>query len=286
VDIVYPMPPRRIRARIGADKYHYAAKKRVANRLAMKRQSRNLQEEIKKVVAGTQETKFVVDYPYNNQTTSDLYAATNFSSGITSTNELYALIPRISVGSDDHQRIGNRIEPVSLYNTTTVYIPYSEARTAMSVFVDVYYLTSKQVKTQINNNEVPTGFLLNAGDGTNVPYDGTAQTADLPINKAAFSLIKHKRVKLQLSAGDPNSVLVGAYANPPVSSTCYYEARWKLKIPLPSKLTFMNENVNYPSNHFPFMCLGFHAIDANGDTAPITPRVFCRSQSQMYYKDA
>ena len=282
------MPPRRkmIRARPRAQRYIGAYQGRLANRARMARKSRDLKEEIKKVVAGTQETKFVVDYPYNSQTSSDLYSATNFSSGITSTNELYMLVPRINVGSDDHQRIGNRIEPIKLKNTTTVYLPYSEARTAMSVFVDVYYLTCKQVKTQINNNEVPTGFLLNAGDGTNVPYDGTAQTADLPINKSAFTVLKHKRVKLQLSAGDPNSVLVGAFANPAVTSTCYYEARWTYDISVPSKLTYMNENVNYPSNYFPFMCLGFHAIDANGDTAPITPRIFCRSQSQMTYKDA
>jgi len=279
------MPPRRLRVRIPADKYHYAAKKRVANRRRMARPSRNLKEEIKKVVAGTQETKFVIDYPWNSQTASDLYAATNFSSGITSTNELYALIPRLNVGSDDHQRIGNAIQPVSLYNTTHVYLPYSEARTSMSVFVDVYYLTSKQVKTQISNNDIPTAFLLNAGDGTNVPYDGTAQTSELPVNKAAFTILHHKRVKLQLCAGDPNQVLSNGIANG-VTSTCYYEARWKLKIPLPSKLIYMNENVNYPSNHYPFMCLGFHAIDANGDTAPISPRIFCRSQSQMYYKDA
>lgn len=156
----------------------------------------------------------------------------------------------------------------------------------MSVFVDVYYLTSKTVKTDNILANVPTAFLLNAGDGTNVPYDGTAQTADFPVNKAAFTLIKHKRVKLQLVKGDPNASLVGIYANPPVDSSCYYEARWKVKIPLPKKLQYMNENVNYPSNTCPFMCLGFHAIDGNGDLAPITPRIFCRSQSQMYYKDA
>jgi len=283
------MARRMVRRRVGRPSsaaYMAAAQRRIANRARRARPSRDLKTEIQKVIAGTQETKFVVDYPYNSQTSSDLYQALNFSSGITSTNELYMLVPRINVGSDDHQRIGNRIEPIKLKNTTSVFLPYSEARTAMSVFVDVYYLTCKQVKTQINNNEVPTGFLLNAGDGTNVPYDGTAQTADLPINKAAFSVLKHKRVKLQLSAGDPNSVLVGAFANPAVVSTCYYEARWTYDIPVPSKLTYMNENVNYPSNYFPFMCLGFHAIDANGDTAPITPRIFCRSQSQMSYKDA
>jgi len=283
------MPPRRIRVpqwkldRAGAI---YAAKqKRAANRAKMARPSRNLQQEIKKVVLGTQETKFVTDYPWNSQTASDLYAATNFSSGITSTNELYALIPRVNVGSDDHQRIGNSISPVALYNTTTVYLPYSEARTAMSVFVDVYYLESKTIKSQVSNNDIPTSFLLNAGDGTNVPYDGTAQTADCPVNKAAFKVLKHKRVKLQLSTGDPNQVLSNGIANG-VTTTCYYEARWKLKIPLPTKLVYMNESVNYPSNVYPFMCLGFHAIDANGDTAPLNPRVFCRSQSQMYYKDA
>lgn len=266
--------------------YNKARSNRLANQQKMRRPGRDLKEEIKRVVAGTQETKFIVDYPYNTQTSSDLYQALNFSSAITSTNELYNLVPRINVGSDDHQRIGNKISPEALYNTTTVFIPYSEARTAMSVFVDVYYLTSKTVKTDNIMANIPTAFLLNAGDGTNVPYDGTAQTADLPINKAAFTLIKHKRIKLQISAGDPNSVLVGTFVNPGIVTTAGYAARWKLKIPLPSVLTYMNENVNYPTNSLPFMCLGFHAIDANGDTAPITPRIFCRSQSQLYYKDA
>jgi len=267
-------------------KFDYAKQKRAANRSRMARPTRDLKTEIEKVIAGTQETKFIVDYPYNTQSASDLYQSLNFSSAITSTTELYNLIPRINVGSDDHQRIGNRIEPMKLKNITSVYLPYSEARTSMSVFVDVYYLTSKTVKTDNIMANIPVSFLLNAGDGTNVPYDGTAQTADLPINKAAFTVLKHKRVKLQLSAGDPNSVLVGSFVNPGVVSTCYYEARWTMDIPIPSKLTYMNENVNYPSNYLPFMCLGFHAIDANGDSAPITPRIFCRSQSQLTYKDA
>lgn len=270
-------------------KFDAARKKRAANRSKMARPSVDLKEQIKKVVAGQQETKFIVDYPYNTQTTSDLYAGTQFTSGITSTNELYNLIPRISVGSDDHQRIGNQIQPIGLYNTTTVYLPLygsSNVQYAANVYVDVYYLTSKTVKTDNTMNNIPTAFLLNAGDGTNVPYDGTAQTADLPINKTAFGLIKHKRVQLKLVSGDPNGHLSGGSVYGPSDSVSHYEATWKQKIPLPNKLIYMNENVNYPTNSLPFMCLGFHARDMNGDTSPTFARVYCRSQSQLYYKDA
>jgi hypothetical protein len=264
----------------------YYAKK---NRSKMARPSLRLQEQIKKVVAGTQETKFVVDFPYNTQTGTNLYQGTAFTSGITTTNELYNLIPHLQIGSGDHQRIGNSIQPVSLYNTTSVYIPLVGSNItnySANTYVDVFYLTSKQVKSDPANNEIPTAQLLNAGDGTNVPYDGTAQTADLPINKANFSLIAKKRVQLKLVKGDPNGQISGGSVFPPNDSVSYYEATWKLKIPLPNKLIYQNDAATTCTNSLPFMCLGFHARDQNGDYAPTSARVYCRSQSQMYYKDA
>lgn len=254
-----------------------------------KRPSRNLKAEIKKVVEGTQETKFIVDYPFSTQTGTDLYTATAFTSGITTTNELYNLIPRLTIGSGDHQRIGNQIQPVSLYNTTSLYLPLTGSNVtnyAGNIYVDVFYLTSKQIKTDTAMNEIPTAALLNNGDGTNVPYDGTAQTADLPVNKSAFTILMKKRVQLKLTAGDPNGQLSGGSVFPPSVCASHYEATWKFKVPLPNKLLYNTDSANTPTNSLPFMCLGFHARDMNGDTSPTFARVFCRSQSQMYYKDA
>jgi len=253
-----------------------------------KRPARNLKAEIKKVVAGTQETKFVIDYPFSTQAGTDLYQATAFTSGITTTNELYNLIPRLTIGSGDHQRIGNSITPVSLYNTTSVYLPLQGSNStgySANVYVDVFYLTSKQIKTDPAMNEIPTASLLNNGDGTNVPYDGTAQTADLPVNKSAFNILMKKRVNLKLVAGDPNGQLSGGSVYSPATSLSHYEATWKFKVPLPSKLLYNTDTSTAPTNSLPFMCLGFHARDMNGDTAPTFARVFCRSQSQLYYKD-
>jgi len=276
--IDHNMPPRKVKARIAADKYHYAAKKRVANAAKMRRQP--FTERVKSVILRAQETKFVIRPPSNYNTNTTLQDFTAFTSGITSTNEIYGLIPDVSQGDDDFQRIGNVIQPTSL--TVKVNVALNTTQT-QSVYADVYFLHSKTVKDQSLVNGIQTAQLMNVGDGTNAPYDGTSYTAMLPINRSEFTVIAHKRILLQKGSNDPNTALTGTGS--PATDTFSYTKSFSQKITLP-KLQYENASKVQPSNTFPFMVVGFCGTDVNGNLAPISARVYVQAQSHLYFKDA
>lgn len=242
-----------------------------------------LRKAVEKVIKSNLESKFAIGVPFNNATSSSLLNHTAFTSAITSTNEVYALIPIVPQGTDDFQRTGQQIEPRSL--TTRVHVTLNPANlSAESVYVDFYFVTSKVVKSFYLESQVPTSELLNSGDGSNVPYDGTSYTAGYPINKSKFTLIKHKRVLLQKGANNPNNTLTGGAT--PATDTFSYQKSFSVKIPLPKKLTYLNASETTPSNYYPFMMVGFHGSDTTGDSAPVNPRVYVQAQSHLYYKDA
>lgn len=259
----------------------YMSARQQAFRNADKRRRQPFVERVKSVILRAQETKFVIRPPANYNTNATLQDFTAFTSGITSTNEIYGLIPDMSQGDDDFQRIGNTIQPVSL--TTKVNLALNST-TSQSVYADVYFLTSKTVKDFNLTNAILTAQLMNVGDGTNAAYDGTSYTAMLPINKSEFTVLAHKRVLLQKGSGDPNTALSGAGL--PSTNTFSYIKSFSQKIKLPSKLTYEDASRLQPSNSFPFMVVGFCGTDVNGNLAPITARVFVQAQSHLYYKDA
>jgi len=242
-----------------------------------------LRKAVEKVIKSNLESKFAVGAPFNLGTSGSLLNYTAFTSGITSTSEVYALIPIVPQGNDDFQRVGQQIEPRSL--TTRVHVALLPTNLfSQSVYVDFYFCTSKVIKAVYQEAQLPTNELLNAGNGTNVAYDGTSFTADYPINKSKFTLIKHKRILLQKGQNDPNTALTGGSST--ATNTFSYQRTFTVKIPMPKKLTYLDANDNTPTNYYPFMMVGFHGSDTQGDTAPINPRVYVQAQSHLYYKDA
>ncbi|MDD1463641.1 hypothetical protein MEO39_27070, partial [Dolichospermum sp. ST_sed2] len=56
------------------------------------------------------ETKLKIAAPYNYNNGNTLEDFTQFSTAITGTSELYSLIPPVTIGDDDYQRIGNQLQ--------------------------------------------------------------------------------------------------------------------------------------------------------------------------------
>lgn len=235
---------------------------------------------VKKIIQRNEETKFVIGYPTNFNTSGNMGAFIGFSSAITSTNEVYALIPFTSQGTDDYQRVGNTIQPISL--TTKVNLALFTNSSA-AIYVDVFFCTSKNIKDYTLTNQVPTGELLNKGDGTNVSYDGRSMAAMYPVNKSEFSVIAHKRIRLSKGADDPNTFCSGG--SPASADVFPHYASFSQKIPLPAKLTYESASSTQPSNAFPFIMVGYVPADANGNTAP-NGLIQVQAQSHLYYKDA
>ena len=237
------------------------------------------------VLKRAMETKLKIAAPYNYNNGNTLEDFTQFSTAITGTSELYSLIPPVTIGDDDYQRIGNQIQPTSL----TVKIQAAlGALASSSVYVDFWFLHSKNIKDGRQTAQLPIQKLLNDGQGQNVPYDGTSYTGMLPLNKTEFTLIKHIRILLKKPYGDPQGLYSGAGA-PPASiySLAANTKTLSVRIPLPDKLTYEQRTDYVPTNTFPFMAIGFTAADQFGGTA-LTPTlpIYVQAQSHLYYKDS
>lgn len=242
-----------------------------------------LAQKIKRVLRRAQETRLVIQAPYNEilpaPTTLDSFVF--FSQAITSTAELYMLLPKLEQGDDDYQRIGKTVQPVSL--TTKVNMAVGGLG-SLSIYADVYILTNKTIKDFRLCNQVLTAELLNNGDGTNVSYDGTSYNSMLPVNTDQFTVIKHKRVKLTKQVGDPNTQVTGGTAGT-VSESRHF-ASFSISVPCPQNLTYASAALETPTNFFPFMAIGWHATDTLGQSVTNVLPLGVQAQSHFKYKDA
>lgn len=263
--------------------YNAARINRFMNRRARMRPSKGLKLQISNVLKGKQETKLVIGAPFNRQTGTDLEQFQAFTTAITSTNEVYCLIPKTQQGEDDFNRIGNIIQPVSLTTKVNLAINPTDP-SSQSIYADVWFLTAKSVKAERNSNQILTDKLFNDGQGTNVPYDGTSYTAMLPINKSEFTVISHKRVKLQKALDDPNTKLTGGVTAS--TNTFLYTSSLSVKIPVPTRYVYEDKVDDTPTNAFPFMMVGFVGTDTTGDSSSLTGRVYVQAQSHLYFKDS
>lgn len=277
------MAAKKVMRKVLVTKYTSAAAKRRQNAAKMKRVPFN--QRVTSAIKRAQETKLKIAAPVNYNSGNTLEDFTQFSTAITGTSELYMLIPPVTIGDDDYQRIGNQIQPTSLNVKIQCALG---ALASSSVYVDFWFLHSKNIKDGRQTAQLPIQKLLNDGNGQNVGYDGTSYTSMLPLNKAEFSLIKRVRILLKKPYGDPQGLYSGAGAPPnSVYSLAANTKEFSVKIPLPKKLTYEQRTDYVPTNVFPFMAVGFTAADQFGGTA-LTPTlpIYVQAQSQLYYKDA
>lgn len=273
------MPPRRSSRKPKPTARYSAYKKTLVKKSG--KPTKTLTKAIQKVVKGTQESKFIISAPYNYNSSASLEDFTQFSTAITATSEIYSLIPPLNVGDDDFERIGNQIQPTSL--TTKIQCALG-GLSSTRLYVDFYFLTSKNVKDGRKTTSVPIDKLLNNGQGQNIGYDGLSFTSMMPVNKTEFSVIKHKRVLLKKGNNDNNTLYSGG-STPAIESSPSFKS-FTVKIPLPKKLMYEEKNDTVPTNTFPFMVVGFTSADQFGDNITNTLPLYVQAQSQMYYKDA
>jgi len=247
--------------------------------------SKALTKAVTTIVKRQQETKYVSDALFNNSSSpTQLVNFTGFNGPINSTAEMYACIPRLTQGTGDHQRIGNQIRPTSLRVKGIVSLQTNSTE-SVHASVDIYFVTSKVIKSELRYNSVLIQKLLNLGDGNNTDYDGTTLKAEMPINTSEFTLLKHKRIILKKTADSPNSYADAS--RPAISTTEPHSRHFDIKIPMPKTLTYQTDANTTPSTYYPFMVLGWNYGDNNGGSSPqLAGMVNVQAQSFLYYKDA
>jgi len=225
----------------------------------------------------------VIGSPYSYPAATDLTAFVPFTTAITSPSEVYMLIPPVTQGAGDYQRVGNTIMPTSLTTKVNICVT-SRQEQSVSIYAHIYFLTSKGIKDFKQTAQIQTAALLDAGDGTNTDFDGTSYKAMYPINKAEFNVIAHKKILLQKGQYNPN--VLYSPTETPSTDTFKYFSSFSQKIPLPKKLQYLATADTHPTNSFPFMVAAFTATDQHGEDIISPAALRIQAQSHLYYKDA
>lgn len=205
--------------------------------------------------------------------TEDKYVSTQgavlFNSSITSSSECYPMIPQITEGTGDFQRIGDKVRGKYLYikgylQYNLNYLEFAVGNQYLPpVTARVMILSQKNVKV---GNDVSTridvAHLLkdNVGTGTARPYNGGLLDNLAPINKDLFKVHMDKKIKLNwVQRGDQTNTGDTGFG---VGNdrTKYFRCRIKL----PASMTFDDGNLDWPNNCAPFLCFG--AVNDDGTT--------------------
>jgi len=241
---------------------------------------------VKALVAAPSETKYVAEACRNLSGTSSLGTYTVFSSGITAVGEIYAAIPRVAQGVDEHQRVGDVIQPTSCTIHLDVTTPAYNENESIDKTVHIYLVEAVSVKDLANYTAIPIANLLDNGQGGNVGFDGTSLAAMLPVQKKTFRVLKHKAFRLVKtfgrSQGSSSTDLAGVTDSKLAMDTSYKHISMRVK--LPKKLKYEGVNARYPTNSAPFFVIGWTnnwAVDAASNV--INLKVLGRTE--MRYKD-
>lgn len=226
--------------------------------------------------------------------TEDKFVSTEgavlFNSSITSSSECYPMIPQISVGTGDYQRIGDKVRGKYLYvkgylQYNLNYLEFSQGTQYLPpVTARVMILSQKNIKVGSDvSSRVDVAHLLkdNVATGTARPYNGGILDNLAPINKDLFKVHMDKKIRLNwVQRGDQSNAGDTGYG---VGNdrTKYFTCRIKL----PATMTFDDGNLDWPNNVAPFLCFG--AVNDDGSTKYTVGTPFRLGWiSTAYFEDA
>lgn len=195
-----------------------------------------------------------------------------------SSGDFQQLMPLVSQGTDDWQRIGDSIRPTSLVVRGMLSADRSYANTNQELLVRVVIVSAKATKNLVATSSLwgtYANILLqpNLDSGLQVtPFIGNQPELLYPINKDEFIVHMDKVFKICPSSSDG-----GVEENPAGTRL------WKKTIKLPKKLTY-DTGINSPNNFCPFMGIGYVYADGTGPDV-LTTKIISSVTSRLTYKD-
>lgn len=241
--------------------------------------------------------KKYVDRMISSKTETKVISLTNtqiYNSTISSTSELYNIIPNIAEGTADNNRIGNSID--LMYTNSRGYITFSTAspNTYGSLDVCLYHLISK--RNRDGSNRVSSDLNIIKNGTVKGQYDGTLASSLAPINTEDFVIISKKNVKLiPLPFNQPASTALpttssNIVANPNSGTITYkfkLSINWKKVLKNKTKVYYDTNVSSQPTSLNSFYCLGFAQYNDPTNPASFVDALVKMSYfSETYYKDA
>lgn len=242
-----------------------------------------LLQAVKSVVHSMTETK----HAYH--TTSNA-ALTYFNSGINSTGDMLQIIPNISQGTSDHNRIGDQIRShnLNLRGYLKLDINTSGASnsdlTAVMVRLFVVSLKSKPNYTEASSSATPLSGLLKKG-GTTVGFTGVLSDIYAPVNTDLWTVHHDKRYYLSQSQIQNFNSTTNAIVPLDVKNTVRF---FNLNIKCKNKLLKYDSNVSsglLPANYGPIFMLGYSFLNSASPDV-LSARVGVQYDSMLSYEDA
>jgi len=251
--------------------------------------SPTLSTAVSKIVNRKFETKYVAeDLVIPGSILPSLGTFQQFSSAVTGTGELYACIPRLSVGSSakDGTRVGNSVTPTSCYVDLMLNVTTDDNSYAVDYMAHVFVLQAKSVRSLDNLSAVPILQLFEDGADGYIGADGTSKMSKYPLNRTEFTVLKHVKRRLVKCWGQTNGV-GGSLGTTLATQDSKNSGNVRIRIPikLPKVLKYDVSSQTYPVNSAPFLCIAWERNDYQGDTAQIQS-IYASARTHMRYKDA
>jgi len=250
-------------------------KRKKMRRLPAPSLSQPTKQALSKWLNSKSEIKNIFDSPTNFTTGFTLTTDTLFNCSITS-GDKYRLLPNVPVGTNNGQRIGLEIQPISLKVRLALTL------TAPSIDIDsrgdgdtgpeditahIFFLKSKKFPDFANVGAISLSQLLQVmpNNGTFSAFSGAYWEQHCVVNSEDFTLIKRIQVRLKRAAGyqsyvaqvvqsgnyQPNQAIFTD--NVPGGQT----ADIAVDIPLPKELQYRTTTDVQPQDFNPFMVVGW-----------------------------
>ena len=247
---------------------------------------------VQQIVRRSQETKYVANFCEEpNSLTNIMSTYRSFSTAITGTGEIYAAIPRVTVGTttSSFNRMGDRISLTKAYVNFNITLDGRVNTQAYDRTLHIFLLEAKAVKTLDNYSAIPILNFLDNGDGTTQPFTGQTNTALLPLDTKFFKVLKHYKRRFVKSwgltdNGSGGSSVTTTSVTSPNPSGCAINVR--LPVKLPKVLKYGLDAGAYPINSAPFFCIGWTRNDQLGDIASNNLDILVEARTHMWFKDS
>lgn len=205
-----------------------------------------------------------------------------FNGSITSA-DIYPICPQVQMGTMQHQRVGDKIQPKALriYATLTVVPQYATG--AKPMLIRMFVCSYKSIKSNQGMGGIPPQDLLKLNEELTAPpqnsgFDGSIAAYQLPINTDSF--IVHKDLRFNIY---PANLFTGPNDAPQLG----YVKNIRFSIPVPASLTFDTQSTGAddPTNFAPFLAVGWTWAD--GTVPGVTnTNLFITARSTLYFQDA
>ena len=253
----------------------------------------NFAKRVLKVVRGASETKEASffgtagTFPQTGLYNDRAYSSQN-QSITTVVGDVKIVLPYVLSGNEDWQRIGNKIQPLSLRIMGTTKVSLANTSPPLwsptDIFAVCYILQSKQIKSYSNflNNSTATNYenlrldgLLKTEEGNTAIFDGNIWASRLPVADQNFTVLSKKILRLRYAGLTGSGGGVTSIAN-----SHDYVANWSVTLrpgkhmpktlvyPEPGTTALLPPTANSPTNFAPFMVMGFYQADASPSGPP------------------